>query len=86
MKVAHDLFKLTTPDENAGGPRFVGAVVATERDPPPRTAFSIILRIRLPSDIITSDQGSAAGAFCQSAGTRVGLLTCLHQTPTETVA
>jgi hypothetical protein len=33
-----------------------------------------------------TDQGSATGAFGQSAGTRVGLLTCLHQTPTETVA
>jgi len=34
------LFKFTTANENAGGPRFVGAAVATERDPAPRTAFS----------------------------------------------
>jgi hypothetical protein len=27
-------------DENAGGPRFVGAAVATEHDPPSRHAFS----------------------------------------------
>jgi len=36
MKVPHDLFKLTTADENTGGPRFVGAAVATEGDPPPK--------------------------------------------------
>ena len=40
MKVPHDLFKLTTGDENAGGPRFVGAGVATERDPPPILYFN----------------------------------------------
>ena len=38
--VPHDLFKLTAADENTGGPRFVGAEVATERDPPPKTIFS----------------------------------------------
>jgi hypothetical protein len=34
MKGPHDLFRLTTADEDTGGPRFVGAAVATERDPP----------------------------------------------------
>jgi len=29
MRVRHDLFKFTTVHENAGGPRFVGAAVAT---------------------------------------------------------
>ena len=28
MKVAHELLRFTTVDENAGGPRFVGAAVA----------------------------------------------------------
>jgi len=28
LKVADDLFKFTTVDENTGGPRFVGAAVA----------------------------------------------------------
>ncbi len=37
--VSHDGFELSTADENAGGPRFVGAAIATERNPPPKPHF-----------------------------------------------
>ena len=39
VKVSYDLCRFTTTGENAGGPRFVGAAVATERDPPPKSDF-----------------------------------------------